>query len=50
MFTDKDGNTINYDNNNEDNIPNNIEITGVDEQKLNTQELDILGVPTKNIT
>ena len=33
MFTDKDGNTINYDNNNEDNIPNNIEITGVDEQK-----------------
>ena len=30
-FTDKDGNIMNNDHDTEDNIPDNIEITGVDE-------------------
>jgi len=50
-FTDKDGNIINNANDTKDDIPNNIEITGVDEERNgNTQELDSTGVPSENST
>jgi len=53
MFTDKDGNIINDDNDPENYITNNVEITGVDtteDGNGDTQGLDITGVTIKNIT
>ena len=54
-FTNKDGNIINDNNDTEDDIPNNIEITVVDENRnkdesrnKDTQEQDITGVPTRH--